>query len=86
MSDFRNNDPFGREPLNNQTVRNDSGWAWIGGVVIIVAVLAAIFAFGHRANNGTNSRVANNTSPTVTHMAPPIGAPATPAPKNAPHP
>ncbi|MGH6673969.1 MAG: hypothetical protein ACRECV_18625 [Xanthobacteraceae bacterium] len=85
MSDFRNNDPLGREPVNNQTVRNDSGWAWIGALVVIIAVAAIIFAFGHRADNGASPRVANNTSPAVTHMAPPLGAPATPAPQNGTH-
>jgi hypothetical protein len=86
MSDLRNSDRFGRDPVNNQTVRNESGWGWIAGLVVIVVVVVGIFAFSDRAKNGANPKVASNPSPAVTHMAPPIGAPTAPAPQTAAHP
>lgn len=89
MSDYRNpNDPSWRDTPYDPNVRPaNTAWGWIAGAVFLVVVLAIVFGIGHSPNAG-NNRVAVNSPPPASTMAPAPSGPASPsfAPAPAPAP
>ena len=74
MSDYRNpNDPMWQSGEYEPAGRSyGSGWAWIGGAVVLVVLVAIIFGAGH----GPTKTAMNENRPTAGNLA----APPTPAP------
>jgi len=93
MSDFdyRNpDDPLRRDVRFDPDARaGNAAWGWIAAAVFLVVVLAVAFGIGHQPSQlGTNTASNDVRSPAMSHMSPPMAAPAPaiPAPPITPTP
>jgi hypothetical protein len=78
MSDYRNpNDPMWQGEEYEPAGRSyGSGWGWLAGAVVVVALIAIVFGAGH----GPTRTAMNENRPTAGNLAaPPAPTPVNPA-------